>query len=298
LGLVLYALPNGTEIRLLSVLRVLDYPSGAGVLRFLNDDPSRLQRATGTSVDPNSFGGMLAVVAALTLPQLLLKPPVLRRRWLVIALGAIVLALMATVSRGSMLGLAAAIVVVGLVKDRRLLGAAVGAGALVVLAAGVLPWTANYLEHLMQGLALQDRASQMRVGEYTDAVTLISRYPVLGVGFGGVRDIDLYRGVSSLYLIIAESMGLVGLSAFAAVMAAFLGGVALAWRGLASEESKAIALGAAAAVVAALVSGAFDHYFFSYPHAFALLWLVVALGVCATQVDAAERRAKQDRFTF
>ena len=44
--------------------------------------------------------------------------------------------------------------------------------------------------------------------------TLIARYPIFGVGFTGVPDIDLYLGVSMLYLIIAENMGLVGLASF------------------------------------------------------------------------------------
>ena len=45
----------------------------------------------------------------------------------------------------------------------------------------------------------------MRFGEYKDALTLIERYPLFGVGFTGVPDIDLYLGVSMLYLIIART---------------------------------------------------------------------------------------------
>ena len=61
----------------------------------------------------------------------------------------------------------------------------------------------------------------MRFGEYKDALTLIDRYPLFGVGFTGVPDIDLYLGVSMLYLIIASNMGLIGLVLFVAVMVGF-----------------------------------------------------------------------------
>jgi hypothetical protein len=46
----------------------------------------------------------------------------------------------------------------------------------------------------------------------------------------------------------------------------------------------AVVLGSLAALAAVLVSGFFDHYFFTYPHEFALLWLVLGLGVAAGRV--------------
>ena len=61
----------------------------------------------------------------------------------------------------------------------------------------------------------------MRFGEYKDALILIARYPFFGVGFTGVPDIDIYLGVSMLYLIIAENMGLIGLAIFVAILVGF-----------------------------------------------------------------------------
>jgi len=286
IGLGLYLLPDGLQIDLLSMLRVVDYPSGPAVLRYLNDDPSRLQRATGTSVDPNSFGGMLAVVAALVLPQLVSRAPLVGRRAAGLMLAILVAALLATVSRGSLLGFGVAVGLIGLVRDRRLLVGLLAAGLGLFAVARLVPWTAAYLDHFAQGLAGEDRATQMRFGEYRDALRLIGRYPAFGVGFGDVRDVDLYRGVSSLYLIIAETMGLVGLGAFLAVVGAFGARVAFAWRRMPPDGLRAVVLGCLAALVAALVGGVFDHYFFTYPHAFALLWLVLGLGMRAVQLEA------------
>jgi len=287
IGLGLYLLPDRWQMELLSLLRVLDYPSGAGVLRYLNDDPSRLQRATGTSIDPNSFGGMLAMVTALLLPQVISRAPIIPRRPALAMLGVMLATLLATVSRGSLVGFAAGMVVIGLLRDRRLLAAGIAVGVGLLALAYVMPWTAAYVEHFSAGLLNQDRATQMRMGEYRDALDLIQRYPVFGVGFGDPGDIDLYRGVSSLYLIVAETMGLVGLGAFLLLLAAVLVRLAWAWRGMTEAEGvRAVVLGCLAGLSTVLVSGAFDHYYFTYPHAFALLWLVIGLGMRATEFGA------------
>jgi len=285
-GLVLYALPDGLEMQLLSLLRVVDYPTGPGVIRYINDDPSRLQRAVGTSIDPNSFGGLLAVLAALCAPQIASARPVVPRRAAMAMTAVMALGVVATVSRGSLIGLAAGLVVVGLFRDRRLLAATLLGGAALVALAGVLPWTAAYVANFVDGLRLEDRSTQMRLGEYRDALRLIGRYPLLGVGFGGVRDIDLYRGVSSLYLIVASTIGLAGLAAFLLALAAAAVRMVLAWRSMAADGLRAVVLGCLAALIAALVSGVFDHYFFTYPHAFALLWLIVGLAMGAIRLGA------------
>ena len=286
-GLVLYVLPDGVQVRILSLLGALDYPTGPSVLRFLNDDPTRLQRATGTAVDPNSFGGLLAVVTALVLPQLISRAPSLPRRAAIPMVAVLGLALLATVSRGSVVGLAAGMAVIGLLRDRRWLVTGLIAGALLFVLARLLPWTSAFVDHFLagfQGVHGADRATQMRLGEYKDALRLIARYPLIGVGFGGPRDVDLYRGVSSLYLIIAETMGYLGLAAFLAAMGACLARLTWAWRTLSERDPmRDIVLGVLAALVAALVSGLFDHYFFTYPHAYALLWLVLAMGMTAAR---------------
>ena len=59
--LALYALNDQTALRLLMALGRLGYPTTGRVLRYVEDDPGGLERAIGTSVDPNSFGGMLAL---------------------------------------------------------------------------------------------------------------------------------------------------------------------------------------------------------------------------------------------
>ena len=121
----------------------------------------------------------------------------------------------------------------------------------------------------------------MRFGEYKDALTLIQRYPWFGVGFGGTPDADLYLGVSSVYLLIASEMGIVGLVSFLAALVSFLWQfITLPLRRIRGSQLESIVLGTTFAVIGAMVGGAFDHYLFNlvFPHAAALLWLFVGLG--------------------
>ena len=96
IGIVLYFIPREWSIRLLSSLGRFGYPTGAGVLRFINDDPELPMRAVSTSVDPNTLGGLFIMVGALMAPQLFVKKPLFRRRWMALMLGAIGICLFLT----------------------------------------------------------------------------------------------------------------------------------------------------------------------------------------------------------
>lgn len=283
IGLALYVMPDDLAIRLLSALRIFDYPSGPGVLRYIRDDPALMQRATGLWIDPNAYGGFLLVVGALALPQAFAVRPVLPR-WLALGCaGLVALALAATVSRGAMLGFAAVAALIGVLRYRRLFVL----GAIVLAVALLLPQTGELVSHFVDGFMGRDLATQMRFGEYKDALRLLERYPVLGVGFTDTPDVDLYIGVSMMYLLIAQTMGLVGLTAFVVVMATVFVFAARAAPKLWSNEHLFPAwLGAHAAIVGVLISGIFDHYFFNidFHNAVMLMWLVVGLAVAASRL--------------
>ncbi len=283
IGIVLYALPDEGTIRALSALRVVGYPSGPGVLRYIQDDPSLPQRATATSVDPNILGSLLNIAVALTVPQLFAPKPLIRRRYLAPMLGALVLCLGLSISRGSMVGAGAALIVVATLRYRKLWWLLLVGLALLLL----LPQTQDLVAHFIAGLRGEDLATRMRFGEYKDALILIRRYPVLGIGFAGSPDVDTYIGVSNLYLIIAEQTGLVGLGGFLLVMGVFLRRFWRTRRAVAADERlEPLWWGLHAAVIGALVGGMFDHYFFNldFHHSATLFWLVVGLATAATEM--------------
>jgi len=281
IGVVLYFLPRALTVRLLSALRIFNYPAGWGVLRFIRDDPALPMRATSTSIDPNILGGLLILVASLTVPQLFTRRPLFKRLLAVPILAVMGLCLILTFSRGSLIGLGCALALLGMVRYRRLLPILIVAGLLLLL----LPQTQEYIVHFIQGLRARDLATKMRLGEYKDALILIRRYPLIGVGFIGAPDIDIYLGVSSLYLLIAEEMGLVGLAVFLAIVAIFFRYTWHAWKSMAHDSGlEAILLGLQTAVVGGLVGGLLDHYLLSYPHAVALFWLYIGLAVAAARL--------------
>ncbi len=290
IAVVFYVIPDSWTVAILDRLARFDYPGGYGALRYIEDDPEGTMRAIGTAVDPNVLGGMMILVAALAAPQLAAKECVLPRwmAWVMMIMAT--LALYLTYSRSALLGLGAALGLLAMLKYRRLIWVGLAGAALLLF----LPQTQEYVARLMAGFAGQDLATQMRFGEYQDALTLIARYPVFGVGFTGVPDIDLYLGVSMLYLIIAENMGLVGLLTFIVVMIGFFVSMAWGWRLGFNPALEAVLLGLASAVLGALVSGVFDHYWFNmtYPHMTVLFWLYVGLATATILVQQAEHEGE------
>ncbi len=284
IAILFYVIPQAWTIRILDALARFNYPGGAGALRYIEDDSANPMRAIGTMVDPNVIGGFLILVACLTAPQVVSSAPLFRRRWVALFAFLEFLALYLTYSRGSLVGLVAGIAVIGVLRYRKLLLAG-GVGAALLL---LLPPAQAYVAHFIEGIQLQDRATLMRLGEYKDALSLINRYPVLGVGFGGSPDADLYVGVSNLYLLMAEIMGLVGVAVFLVVMAGYLGNLWRAWRRVTDPGLEALLLGLGSAIVGVLVGGVFDHYLFNlvYPHMSVMLWTYIGLGMAAAGLVA------------
>lgn len=286
MAIIFYVIPESWTVRALDALARFGYPGGAGALRYIEDSPDNPMRAIGTMIDPNVLGGFMILAAGITAPQMVSAQPLIRRRWILLIFGLDLLALYLTYSRGSLVGLAVGLLVIGLLRYRRLLLVAViGAGLLLLL-----PPAEAYLAHLIEGLQLQDRATLMRLGEYKDAFALISRYPWFGVGFSGSPDANLYIGVSNLYLLMAEEMGVFGAFWFLVVVGLCLANLFQTWRRVkvaqpVDPRREALLLGLGAAIVGALVGGIFDHYLFNlvYPHMSLLFWIYLGLGMAAVE---------------
>lgn len=292
IGIGLYVLPDELANSLLSRLGILGYPTGS-VIRYIEDNPGLAERAIGTSVDPNVLGGLLSMGLALATPQLFSPRPLLPRRLILVLLGALGVGLLLTYSRGSMAAAVAGLIFVALLRYRKLLVVVGVVGLLIV----ILPWTQEYTLHLIEGFRLEDLATQMRIGEYRDALTLIGRYPLFGVGFAGTPDIDLYLGVAMVYLTIGGEMGLLGLVAFTAVIGTlFAGGWQVKEAAAASERRDAIWLGLYAAVVAGLAGGVFDHYLFNldFHHSVTIFWLFVGLAASTSRLLSESVRSASD----
>jgi len=284
IGAGLMALSPLTQLTVLSRLQVIGYPT-ADVLRYVpgpNDTYTDQLRAIGTSVDPNVFGGTLMLALALIVVQWAAPRPVLSRWVLVLLAVPTAAGMLLSLSRASWLGLAAGLLLIGGLRFRRILLV----GALVGLALLATPVGQEFVARFVSGFSTADRATAFRVGEYANAITLLQRYPLLGIGFGQSPDIDVTAGVSSVYLLVAEQTGLLGLVAYlAALLTTWWAGAASLARSQ-TPELQGIQAAFLAALSGALVAGMLDQYFANqaFPHAVALFWLYAAALVAASRL--------------
>jgi hypothetical protein len=291
IGLALYALPDISALRILTALGRIGYPTAGRVLRYVEDDPNGVERAIGFAVDPNSYGGMLALIGALTLTQAVAERPILPRRLLYAMAGALALATFLTQSRGALGGLVAGALYVALLRYRKLLWPVVGAVALAAALYLFFGIGERFVGRVTEGVQFADQANQMRLAEYRNAIRVIQSYPYFGIGFGRAPELDLVAGVSSIYLALAERIGLVGLFAFLGIVAAFfarnLRAMRAAFQDQHDEERGAQLLGLQAAIVAALAVGLLDHYFFNieFSHMVALFWGCIGLALAIETTD-------------
>lgn len=294
IGIGLYAINDATALRVLTALGRLGYPTEGRVLRYVEDDPSGVERAIGTSVDPNSFGGALALVCALTAAQLWSRRPVLPRWIMAGTAGLLALATFLTQSRAALGGLIVATLFLAIVRERRLWWLIGGAAVLSSIAIFGLGLGDSFVDRVTQGVQFRDQANQMRLAEYRNAIEIIRRYPIFGVGFGAAPELGLVTGVSSIYLAMGQRIGLVGLGVFIGIMVAFF---VLSLRALRQidEERAALLLGVQAGVLAALAVGLLDHYYFNieFSHMAALLWSVLGLGMVLIAEQGSDDREQQ-----
>lgn len=288
ISLVLYVLPDATAENILVRLARIGYPNG-GVIRYVEDNPALDERAIGTWVDPNAFGGFLAVSAAMIAPQVFARRPVLRYRWLTfVVLGLVAFGLVLTYSRASMLAFGLGLLFISLFRpyQKYLVLMMVGAGLLLLL-----PQTQDYVQRFADLITASDLATQMRLGEYGDSLRLIQRYPITGVGFTGSPEIDIYTNVASMYLMMANQIGLVGLLIFFITIAAvFLYGWR-AWQAARADLNiAAIHIGYHAALMTALINATGDLYFFrlDFQGSITLFWLVVSLALASSRLALTE----------
>ena len=284
IGIVLYFLPPDLSQQILNYLGTINYPTG-NVLRYIEDNPENPLRAIGTSVDPNLFGGILAVVGTILIPQIIHKPSLIRNKLTsLFILTTIVLALFLTYSRTAMAAFLISTIFIVFMTNRNFLWTIV----LILLIITLLPWSHQYLSHFVQGISGNDLATNMRFGEYKDAIILISRYPVFGVGFGGAPDIDVYLGVSSAYLLLSEQVGLVGFSSFATILIIlFTWGIKNKSRILSITQISSQWIGIYGAILTTTIVGLFDHYFVNleFQASQTFFWIIIGLSIVTTKLS-------------
>jgi len=270
IALSLYSGGASLTFRALSGLVQYGYPDSR-IVRYIEDNPDNPMRAVGTSVDPNAFGGLLMVGLILIAGLLLSRRRTVPAPVLVCAASLCGLAMLLTFSRGAWIGALAGLGVLVWFRARVVVPFAIAGGvALLLLGVG-----ATYVGRLETGLRMEDPATVQRLNEYRNALENIRRHPWFGLGFGDAPSPDFGVGVSSIYLLVAEQTGLVGLALFGLFC---LIALRRAWiRFRATGDDLLLTVGAA--FVGMLTVGLVDHYYFNirFAHMAALFWIVAGL---------------------
>lgn len=282
LAIILQRLPVTLTTRLLTRLSVIGYPTSR-VVRYIEDNPALSRRATGTGVDPNAFAGFLMLILVLAVGQAVAARPLISRKLSIVTVPVTGLALLLTESRAAWLGAVVGVGILAVLRYRRLIAPLIALG----ITAAVFGIGAGYLSRLAGGLRGQDAATQLRYREFANALQLIRKYPVFGVGFGDAPTINLQTGVSSVYLTVAERTGLIGFALFLIVLVSLVVRLTRgALRASVDDPFGELTLAIASAVVAACVAATLDHYFFNlgFPHMAALFWIFAGLGEVALRL--------------
>jgi O-antigen ligase len=260
-----------------------------GCIQYATVTGDNVDRVTGTFDQPNPYGAFLNLALPLAL-CLLAFAKSWRIRWLVGGAAAIIgLAAYFARSRGALLGLAVAVIVVALIRLRLDRIAAIAAGALALLFS--VAWYAHLLPQSIQarvsGLVAIDTASLcrppvaadisnlIRLAQWAAGINMFLAHPVLGVGAGNYSAAypqysvvcwpDSVGHAHNYYINAAAETGVIGLVAFLALTVAM---VFVGWRAtqamLRSDTSGyglALALGFFACIVTVVVHNVVDNLF-------------------------------------
>jgi O-antigen ligase len=158
-----------------------------------------------------------------------------------------------------------------------------------------LPPAQRYIDRIFQAFRGEDLATQMRIGEWGDALELIRQYPLTGIGMTGTPNNTVYTDVANMYLIMANQIGLIGVALFLLAMAGVFAYGYRAWQIAKHDPSfDAILLGYHAALLTALTNAVADLYFFrlDFQASITWFWLTVTLALASARLVMAEKEKR------
>lgn len=255
-------------------------------------------RASGPVGDPNDFAFFL--VAALPL-CLALRHDARRRHLYDAAALLIFVAILATLSRGALLGIAAMLVFAGVthrISGRLVISVLVLAGVAVLATSIIAPDKLSSSLHAKNVVAEQN--VEERLIRWETAAEMTYDHPLFGLGPAGFREnydryID-YRETNlqhpldvahEMYLEVSSELGLTGLAALLGVLG--FGYRAARLRSLGDDADARLAGGVAVALAGVAVAAIFLTEQYYLP-----VWLLAALGT-ALQANATHAGLKGDR---
>lgn len=251
------------------------------------DQRAGFVRASGTAIHPLEYGVVLTMAFPIALALATENRSAHRLiPWLPVA--AITVASLISVSRSTLIGLAVGLVIMLPTLSRNIRALIVAAGgALAVAIAVLVPGMIGTIRGMFTGLA-SDPSTASRTNGYDIAVDYMSRFPVVGKGFGTF--ITRYHIFDNQYLLLAIELGILGALAFLVLIAAGIVSAAAARRTATERLDRQLAQ----SLIAALVAGSLMLAFFdglSFSISSGMFFLVIGLAGGARHLLAADAPA-------
>ncbi|MGV8918836.1 MAG: O-antigen ligase family protein [Pseudomonas sp.] len=266
-------LKSRNAMSMIPILTALKYAHPEAVQDIFS---ANYQRMASPWVHPNLTGGVLVLFIPMALLYGWTRAGIRRALGLAVAILGCA-GLLLSISRGAIVSL---VLVLLWMTYKRVpyTGRILGLG--VIFAVALVMFYPPLQERLMTIFSASNASTEVRFSEYSKFPDAMARYP-LGIGFKvdpPVPDSGLV-GISNLWLNYIYKIGIPGLLLFIAV-------TVLWWRevrptGVITHitEQNALWLGCIAGVLAALLTGFFDHYFSFTFVLIGLFWLLMGLSL-------------------
>ena len=264
----------------LAINGIVQYHTGVG----FGNVTMVLDRIYGTGIfhDPNDLG--MTFVMAIPLFMFFLSrssTPVLLRLPLVVGLGCVLVALYYTNSRGSIVGVGAAMVSISFLKYRRFaatFAAAVLLGVIVVAA----PSRGGEI-------SAGESSAQSRIQSWAEGWAMLKSYPLTGVGFEQYTEYHIKVAHNSFVNTFAE-LGLLGAFCFVGMFYWFFKGIRL----IPKEDNDWAAW--RRALLASSVGVMTCGWFLSRQYV-PIFYVMLAMGACTTTIAAGQESTAKLRTT-
>ncbi|KIH85891.1 O-antigen ligase family protein [Pseudomonas batumici] len=266
-------LKSGSATGMTPILAALGY----GDINVLGDSLSALSNRMGSPwMHPNALGGAMALLLPLAFCFGLTRQGWKRTLGLAVA-GLGVVGLLLSGSRGALVSLT--IVLLWMARKRvPYAGQLILAG--LVFGSLLLMFYPPLQDRLLTLFSSNDASTHVRFEEYSHFPAAVAMFP-FGIGFKvepPVPGTGLW-GISNLWLNFIYKLGVPGLLLFIAVVWNWWHETRSSLAAIQLSEDNAIWLGSTCGLMAALLSGLFDHYFSFTQVLIALFWLLLGLNL-------------------
>lgn len=242
-------------------------------------------RAYATFNNPNVLGEYLIVIGALAAGMMWKVKNWASRLFFTGCFGVICLGLVATNSRGAMLGLLFAAGLFVLLAERRL----IPLGILGLLAMPFILPPALW-ERLLSSITMSDSSSQYRVSIYQAGLEIVQHYWMTGIGVDAFNEIypmfsleaaNAYH-VHNLFLQELIELGIVGFSVFMGMLVFFFQKL-YSTMSRAAKRYRFLLAAIFGALAGVLLQGMTDHIWFDYSIVL-LFWCVLGIGMASVRL--------------